>query len=131
VLCQDAVVEIVGRVSSRERDEENPPIFLDSARPLDDAKPDLAVQIELELGSEVVAEAFESARSIIGRHPGASPVWIQVGADNGEPAPRLRSKTLRIDPGAEAVAELQKLFGRGNVRLVRTVTVEAENGFGR
>jgi DNA polymerase-3 subunit alpha len=131
VLHQDAVVEIVGRVSSRERDEENPPIFLDSARPLDDAKPDLAVQIELELGSEVVAEAFRSARSVIDKHPGASPVWIQVGADNGERAPRLRSKTLRIDPGAEAVAELQKLFGRGNVRLVRTVMVEADNGFGR
>jgi len=131
VLRQDAVVEIVGRVSSRERDEENPPIFLDAARPLDDAKPDLAVQIELELGSEVVAEAFRSARRVIDEHPGASPVWIQVGADNGERAPRLRSKTLRIDPGAEAVAELQKLFGRGNVRLVRTVAVESENGFGR
>jgi DNA polymerase-3 subunit alpha len=130
-LRQDAVVEIVGRVSSRERDEENPPIFLDAARSLDDAKPDLAVQIELELGSELLEAAFRGARGVIDKHPGPSPVWIQVGADNGERAPRLRSKTLRIDPGAEAVAELQKLFGRGNVRLVRTVAVEAENGFDR
>jgi DNA polymerase-3 subunit alpha len=131
VLRQDAVVEVVGRVSSRERDEENPPIFLDAARPLDDVKPDLAVQIELELGSELLEEAFRRARGVIDKHPGASPVWIQVGADNGERAPRLRSRTLRVDPGAEALAELQKLFGRANVRLVRTAATEAENGFGR
>ena len=68
---------------------------------------------------------------MIDKHPGASPVWIQVGADNGERAPRLRSRSLRVDPGAEALTELQKLFGHANVKLVRTVTAEAENGFGR
>ena len=130
VLGQDAVVEVVGRVSSRERDEENPPIFLDAARALDDVKGDLAVQIELELGSEVLDEAFRSARGVIAKHPGASSVWVQVGPDNGERAPRLRSKTLRVDPGADALGELQRLFGPANVRLVRTV-VESENGFGR
>jgi DNA polymerase-3 subunit alpha len=131
VLRQDAVVELTGRVSSRERDEENPPIFLDAARPLDDVKPDLAVQIELELGSELLEQAFASARGVIAKHPGSSPVWIQVGADNGERAPRLRSRTLRVDPGQEALGELQKLFGRANVRLVRAVPAEADNGFGR
>jgi DNA polymerase-3 subunit alpha len=131
VLRQDAVVELTGRVSSRERDEENPPIFLDAARPLEDVKPDLAVQIELELGSELLEQAFESARGVIAKHPGASPVWIQVGADNGERAPRLRSRSLRVDPGQEALGELQKLFGRANVRLVRAVPAEADNGFGR
>jgi hypothetical protein len=43
-----------------------------------------------------------------------------VGEDNGERAPRLRSRSLRIAPDAEAIAALQKLFGSGNVRLVRT-----------
>ena len=122
VLRQDAVVEIVGRVSGRERDEEDPPIFLDSARPLEDVTPELAVQIELELGSDVEAAAFEAARKIIAAHPGPSPVWIQVGADNGERAPRLRSRTLRVEPDPGALGALQKLFGRANVRLVRTVT---------
>ncbi|MEJ2206259.1 MAG: DNA polymerase III subunit alpha, partial [Gemmatimonadota bacterium] len=36
VLVQDAVVLLAGKVSSRERDEEDPPLFLDSARPLDE-----------------------------------------------------------------------------------------------
>jgi DNA polymerase-3 subunit alpha len=122
VLRQDAVVEIVGRVSGRERDEEDPPIFLDSARPLEDVTPELAVQIELELGSDVVDAAFEAARKVIAAHPGPSPVWIQVGPDNGERAPRLRSRSLRVEPDADTLGALQKLFGRGNVKLVRTVT---------
>jgi len=44
---------------------------------------------------------------------------VQVGSDNGERAPRLRSRTLRASPDAETVGELQRLFGRANVRLVR------------
>ena len=121
VLTQDAVVELVGRVSGRERDEEDPPIFLDSARALEEVRPELAVQIELELGSEVEAEAFEAAKKVMAEHPGPSPVWIQVGADNGERAPRLRSRSLRVEPSLDTLGELQKLFGPGNVRLVRTV----------
>jgi DNA polymerase-3 subunit alpha len=121
VLQQDAVVEVLGRVSGRERDEENPPIFLDSARPLDAVAAELAVQIELELGSTLAGEAFEAAKRVIAAHPGSSAVWIQVGPDNGDRAPRLKSRTLRMDPGEAGLGELQKLFGRGNVRLVRTV----------
>jgi len=121
VLRQDAVVEIVGRVSGRERDEENPPIFLEGARPLDAVAPELAVQIELELGSDVVEDAFAAAKRVIAQHPGASAVWMQVRPDNGERAPRLKSRSLRMSPDEAALGELQKLFGRGNVRLVRTV----------
>ncbi len=121
VLQQDAVVEIVGRVSGRERDEENPPIFLDSARPLDAVAPELAVQIELELGAGFAEEAFEQARRVLAEHPGSSVVWFQVGADNGERAPRLKSRSLRVDPGEATLGALQRVFGRGNVRLVRTV----------
>jgi DNA polymerase-3 subunit alpha len=120
-LRQDAVVEVIGRVSGRERDEENPPIFLETARALDAVAPELAVQIELELGSSLVEEAFAAAKRVISQHPGASAVWIQVGPDNGERAPRLKSRTLRVSPDEAALGELQKLFGRGNVRLVRTV----------
>ncbi len=130
VLAQDAVVEVVGRVSGRERDEEDPPIFLDTARPLEDVAPELAVQIELELGSQVVGDAFERAKRVIVEHPGPSPVWIQVGPDNGERAPRLRSRSLRVKPDETTLGALQKLFGRGNVRLVRTATSAAGEPFG-
>jgi hypothetical protein len=46
-------------------------------------------------------------------------VIVQVGSDNGDRAPRLKSRSVRATPDAETVEGLQKLFGRGNVRLVR------------
>ncbi|MFQ5538187.1 MAG: DNA polymerase III subunit alpha [Gemmatimonadota bacterium] len=121
-LAQDAVVLIQGKVSSRERDEDDPPIFLDSVRPLEELTRtgELAVQIELELESSVPETAFAEARRILTEHPGGSPVLLQVGEENGSPPPRLRSRSLRTRPDEETLAELQKLFGPGNVRLVRT-----------
>ena len=124
VLQQDAVVLVAGKVSSRERDEEDPPLFLDGARPLEDLtrSGELSLQIELELGSKVADAAFTDAKKILLEHPGASPVLLQVGSDNGEPAPKLKSRTLRVSPDTETVDALQKLFGRGQVRLIRTWT---------
>ena len=123
ILVQDAVVLLSGKVSGRERDEEDPPIFLDSARPLDEIATagELAVQIELELGSDLAVEAFQRAKQFLMEHPGPAPVWVLVGSDNGEHAPRLRSRSLRVAPDAETLEALQKLFGHGNVRLVRTL----------
>jgi DNA polymerase-3 subunit alpha len=122
VLQQDAVILLSGKVSGRERDEDDPPVFLDAARLLEDVTRagELAVQIELELGSEVAEEAFGEAKGVLSEHPGPAPVWIQVGADNGERAPRLRSRSLKVSPDAETLKALQGLFGSGNVRLVRT-----------
>ena len=123
ILVQDAVVLLSGKVSGRERDEEDPPIFLDSARPLDEIATagELAVQIELELESDLAVEAFQRAKQFLMEHPGPAPVWVLVGSDNGEHAARLRSRSLRVAPDAETLEALQKLFGRGNVRLVRTL----------
>ena len=131
-LRQDAVVLITGKVSNRERDEEDRPVFLDAARPLEEVTSggELAVQIEIEIGSEVADAAFPEARKLIAEHPGPSPVWLQVGADNGERAPRLRSRSLSVTPDAETIAALQKLFGRGNVRLVRAVPPQAAGAGG-
>jgi DNA polymerase-3 subunit alpha len=123
VLEQDAVVLVTGKVSANERDEDDPPVFLDAARPLEHLASggELAIQIELELERDVPEDAFAQAKRVLAEHPGSSPVWIQVGQDNGEPAPRLRSRSLRATPDATTVEALQKLFGRGNVRLVRAV----------
>jgi len=122
LLQQDAVVLISGKVSGRERDEEDPPIFLDGARPLDDVagSGEISVQIELDLGSTVPETVFAEAKTVLAAHPGAAPVVVQVGSDNGEHAPRLKSRTMRASADGNTVSALQKLFGRGNVRLVRT-----------
>ena len=123
LLIQDAVVLIRGKVSSNERDEEDPPVFLDHARLLDDVTDagELALQIEVDLEAEYADEAFARARQVLLAHPGESPIWLQVGRDNGEPAPKLRSKSLKANPNAETVEALQKIFGSGAVRLIRAV----------
>ena len=121
MLQQDALVLIKGKVSGRERDEEDPPVFLDSVEPLE-ALPELgrlAVQIEMDLGSEIPEEAFDQARTIILSHPGQAPLMLQWGGDNGSPAPKFRSRSLRVAADAETLEELKRIFGKSKVRLVR------------
>ncbi len=121
LLEPDAVLLVAGRVSDRAGDEEDPPMFLEAVRPLDEVRDsgELAIQIELSLESKAREDDFATAKDVLEQHPGASPVWLQVGADNGERAPRLRSRSLKCTPDRETVDALRKLFGPGNVRLVR------------
>ena len=124
LLAQDAVVLVRGKVSSRERDEEEPPIFLDGAELLDGvpASGRLAIQIELEFGEPLGKGAFEEARKIFAAHPGVAPVEVLVQTGNGLGAPRLRSRTMRADPGPDTLKALEKLFGTSHVRLIRTTS---------
>jgi DNA polymerase III subunit alpha len=137
-MKQDAVVLLKGMVSGRERDEEDPPIFLDEVILLGELERSgqLAVQIEMEVGSELPADAFARAKAALAGRSGTSPVELLVAGGNGKArngsAPagneaalsRLRSRTLRVDPGPETLAALREVFGKGMVRLVR-VGVEA------
>jgi hypothetical protein len=65
-------------------------------------------------------EAFAEAKKILDSHPGVAPVEVLIQTGNGLGAPRLRSRSLRVDPGPETLQELEKLFGAGHVRLIRT-----------
>jgi DNA polymerase-3 subunit alpha len=120
-LQADAVILIRGQVSGRERDEEDPPIFLDEGQPLEELPGSglVSLQIELPLGADVDAAAFAHARAVLSAHPGRTPVEVTVGQDNGAPAPRLRSRTLKADVSNGTLAELREIFGPGRVRLIR------------
>ncbi|MFC1661572.1 DNA polymerase III subunit alpha [Gemmatimonadota bacterium] len=122
LLEQDAVVLLRGKVSGRERDEEDPPIFLDSAELLEEVPGSgkLAVQIELDFAGMPAKEAFAAAKELLVAHPGVAPVEVLIQTGNGSGTPRLRSRTLRVHPGPEALSELERLFGAGHVRLIRT-----------
>ncbi|HSM03155.1 MAG TPA: DNA polymerase III subunit alpha, partial [Longimicrobiales bacterium] len=126
-LTSDAVILIRGQVSGRERDEEDPPIFLDEVQLLEELPSTglLALQIELPLGSDWGPEEFAHARAVLAAHPGPVPVELTVGADNGAPAPRLRSRSLRADLSNGTLDELREIFGPGRIRLVRRGGVEA------
>jgi DNA polymerase-3 subunit alpha len=120
-LQTDAVILLRGQVSGRERDEEDPPIFLDEVQPLEQLPESglLSLQIELPLGTEFGEAEFAHARAVLTSHPGATPVEVMVGTDNGQPAPRLRSRTLNVDVSNGTLAELREIFGVGRIRLVR------------
>jgi DNA polymerase-3 subunit alpha len=120
-LQADAVVLIRGQVSGRERDEDDPPVFLDEVRPLEELPESglLSLQIELPLRAEFGPAEFAHARAVLSAHPGATPVEVTLGADNGQPAPRLRSRTLQVDVSNGTLAELREIFGTGRIRLVR------------
>ena len=121
VLRQDAVVLVSGKVSGRERDEEDPPIFLDEASLLEDLANSgaLAVRIELPRAGQPNADTFARAREILMAHPGGAPVELALGTDKGAPATLLRSRSLRVDPTREALEELQEVLGGARVCVVR------------
>jgi DNA polymerase-3 subunit alpha len=120
-LQQDAVVLLSGKVSGRERDEEDPPIFLDDALLLEGVpnSGQLALQIEFQVGAELDDDVFARAKEVLVAHPGTAPVELRLGTDNDAESPVFRSRTLKADPTHETIEALQEIFGKARVRLVR------------
>ena len=120
-LRTDAVVLLRGKVSNRERDEEDPPVFLDSAEPLDAVRNSgrLVVRIEMEWDSELADDAFGKARAVMAGHVGWAPVEVVIGKANGAAASRLRSRSLKVSPDRETIRALEGVFGKGRVGLAR------------
>ena len=102
-LQQDAVVLLRGMVSSRERDEEDPPIFLDGVELLEalPATGRLAVQIDLERGVDLPPDTFARAREVLARHPGPAPVELLPGNGGGArfPFPHVDGRRGDRNPG--------------------------------
>jgi DNA polymerase-3 subunit alpha len=119
VLKQDAAVVIRGAVSSRERDEEDPPMFLDHAAPLDRVRESGEVGVLIEIGSAGPdAAAIQSAKTLLAAHTGEGPV-IVVWKNGGSDDQRLKSKTLKVAPRDEVLAALRECLGDDRVRLHR------------
>jgi DNA polymerase-3 subunit alpha len=140
LLVQDAVVLVRGTVSGRDRDEDAPPIFMDSVQPLDALRTNGALAVEVELRADAPDQALVAASTLFRAHPGASPVHVRwhppaVKADadaastgngrtsgNGASAEEvcLRSRSLAVQPTEALMRELRDIFGPERIRLVRT-----------
>ena len=120
ILVQDAAVLLRGQVSGRERDEEDPPIFLDSAIKLGALRTSGQVAVELRLSREATdPEMLSAASEAFRRHPGPAPVLVGwITGQNGDAA-RMRSKQFTVDLSEDLIAELRQLFGPERIRLVR------------
>jgi DNA polymerase-3 subunit alpha len=147
VLVQDAAVLVRGSVSGRDRDEEAPPIFLDSALPLSALRAGGTLALEVSLGPDAAADVLAAAATALRSNPGAAPVvvrWlasppavanaapeVQNGPDtltagNGPRAAdaernvRLRSRTLTVTPSDGLLRDLRVMLGPDRIRLVKT-----------
>jgi DNA polymerase III subunit alpha len=121
LLEQDAAVVIRGKVSGRERDEDDPPVFLDEAWTLEEVARSgrVAVAVALADGNRLSGEAVSGARRVMERHLGRAPLELHLG-NGGAAGVRLRSRSLTLNPSPALVAELKQLLGPGRIRLVRT-----------
>jgi DNA polymerase-3 subunit alpha len=121
LLVQDAAVLIRGSVSGRDRDEDAPPIFLDSAVPLAQLRTGGQLALELALSGSS-AEAIARATAAFRRHPGSAAVYVTVehGNDGATGPVRLRSRSITVTPDEALLGELRGLFGPDRIRLVRS-----------
>ena len=134
LLTDDRPVLIAGTVSGNSRDDDDPPIFLDSVRPLAEVRDEgqVGILIELREGEPPEPGAFGEARALIEASPGRGPLYLDVkagrngganagpgGADDDADASRFRSKSLRVDPSRALIEKLKALLGGSGVRMVR------------
>ena len=129
ILVQDAAVLVRGSISDRDRDEDDPPIFLDSAVRLGSLRNSGQVGLEVRLSSRLEGEMLGAAAAAFRRHPGSAPVFVnwqsdthdamEGGRTNGDNAARMRSKQFTVDLSDELMAELRQLFGADRIRLVK------------
>ena len=126
VLQQDAPMLVRGAVSNRERDEEDPPIFLDSAIPLPELRRsgEIGISIELDSHGPDVADGarLREAKQALSEYPGSGPlvvVWRNGGNNPENGAPRLRSRSVRVSPNDVLLRRLREVLGEERVRLTR------------
>jgi len=122
LFAEDAPVLIEGQVSANSRDEENPPIFVDSVRLLQgvNASGGVAVCIELREGDDAHPGEFASVREVLESSPGEGALYLRWHPEgNGVEPPILASRSLRVAPSAALLADLRALLGRESVHLIR------------
>ena len=133
IIEGETVILLSGTVSNRERDEDDPPIFLDRVEALEAVSGSGRVSVAIEMAGvgrvsepasgtangDAAADLFARARALLESHPGAAPVEIHV-MNGPHETPRFRSKTLKTRADRETLGALRELFGAGQVHLVRT-----------
>jgi DNA polymerase-3 subunit alpha len=130
VLKQDAPVLIRGAVSNRDRDEEDPPVFLDGAVALSEIRNGGDVGVQIEIGSDGPApDALAAAKGILAEHAGPGHLLV-VWRNGGTEQTKLKSKTVKVAPRDELLVALRDALGAERVSLHRDerplVTVQRE-----
>jgi DNA polymerase-3 subunit alpha len=120
LLQKDTPVLLRGAVSGRDRDEEDPPIFLDGVVPMASVRESGVVGVCIELAShDCDAERIQRAKGVLAGSPGPAPLVVTWRNGGEEDLARLRSRSLRIAPRPDVLQELRDVLGEERVRLVK------------
>lgn len=116
---EDAAVLISGTVSDKERDEDDPPIFLDKATPLGAVREsgDLGVELEILPENGVGEQAIAEGTRLFREFPGPAPVYVRCSGH----AERFCSRAFQVKPTEALLEKLRGVFGKEQVRLIRAV----------
>lgn len=127
LLSKDTPVLIRGGVSGRERDEEDPPIFLDGVTALSSIRETGEVGLCINLQPDrATVDELQRVKIALSGSPGSAPVMVLWKGNRavspvqeGHPESRLRSRTLKVAPREELLKELREVLGEEGVTLVR------------
>jgi DNA polymerase-3 subunit alpha len=135
VIQPDAALLLTGGYSPRDRHEEQAAFIVDGAEPLADFRPRGAIGVALRWSASAPpppATAREVA-ALCAEYPGPAPILLEWDESNDPPGNgngshhawaepggvRLRSRTVRVDPGDDLLAALRALLGPERVHLVK------------
>src|SRR5229473_2787148 len=123
VIQVDGAYLLTGGYIPRDRGEEQAPFIVDSARSLDDLKPNGAIGVALRWTANTRPDP-ETARAIAAlcaAHPGPTPVFLEWNGANGSgnDTVRLRSRSFRVDAADDLLAALCDIVGVDGVAFVR------------
>jgi DNA polymerase III subunit alpha len=121
LLTQDAPVLLRGTVSGRDRDEDAPPIFLDSVVPLGQLRASGALAVEVALPDGAPADSVGRAARVFAANPGPSALRLTATRSGAATETvMLRSRSITVMPNETLLQELRELFGTERIRLVRS-----------
>jgi DNA polymerase-3 subunit alpha len=118
VIRADQALLLTGSYSPRDRDEQQAPLIVEQARPLDELRVSgaIAVALSWSAASPPDPTSARGVAALCAAHPGPAPVLVEWGDGNGTTA-RLRSRTLRVDAAEDLLAGLRQLLGADHVHL--------------
>jgi DNA polymerase-3 subunit alpha len=117
VLEDDRIAFVEGTLAA---DREEPSLRVDRVIPVEDAAEHLVSSVLVVAGArgEDAASSFAALKRVFAAHPGTAPVFVEL-----EPRPGMeavyRLEGVKVRPGSDFSAEVERILGPGTLRLGR------------
>jgi len=123
VIRSDGAYLLTGSYIPRDRGEEQAPLIVEGARPLDELKPSGAIGVALRWAAGTAPDPATTGAiaALCAAHPGPTPVFLEWSGANGSgnETVRLKSRAFRVDAAEDLIAALRDILGADGVSLVK------------